>query len=215
MLPAERVLSNFSQAATDADVAIIEGVMGLYDGAGYDEEIGSTAEVAKLLRAPVVLVLDAAKMARSAAAVACGFQHFDKALPLAGFIVNRVAGSGHGQGVASAITTATGLPVFGWLPRAEALSIPERHLGLIPTTEPGRWQEFIQAAGELVKRHLDIDNLLASARQAPPLSPTDVSGERGALAPWCSQKQGAYAPARQMDLALLWIPSSCCTRTAR
>jgi cobyrinic acid a,c-diamide synthase len=169
MLPPERVRSLFARAAHSADVAIIEGVMGLHDGADYDGEAGSTAEVAKLLTAPVVLVLDAAKMARSAAAVALGYQRLDDGVPLAGFIINRAGSDGHGRGVASAVTKASGLPVLGWLPRDDALGVPERHLGLIPTSEPGRWEEFIGAAADIVGRHLDIDRLLAIACQAPPL----------------------------------------------
>ncbi len=179
MMPPQRVRSLFTRAA--ADVSVIEGVMGLYDGAGYDDEAGSTAELAKLLAAPVVVVLDVSKMARSAAAVALGYQRFDRELPLAGFIVNRAAGVEHGRGVASAITTATGLPVLGWLPREEALHVPERHLGLVPTCEPGRWREFADAAGDSVARHLDIDRLLAIARQAPPLAAAEQLESRPAL----------------------------------
>src|SRR5262249_7204313 len=121
MLPPERVAALAGHAAREADLAVIEGVMGLYDGAGYEEETGSTAEVAKLLRAPVVLVLDAGKVARSAAAIALGYQRFDLELQLAGVVINRAAGEGHGAGVAAAIRQATGLPVLGWLPRAEEL----------------------------------------------------------------------------------------------
>jgi cobyrinic acid a,c-diamide synthase len=164
MVPPARVRSLFIRAAS-ADLALIEGVMGLYDGSDYDSESGSTAEVAKLLGAPVVLVLDAGKIARSAAAVALGYQRFDDTLPLAGIIVNGVAGEGHGRGVAAAVEKATGLPVLGWLPREEDLEIPERHLGLVPTAEPGRWQEFTRAAGAAVSRHLDLDRLLAITRQ--------------------------------------------------
>jgi cobyrinic acid a,c-diamide synthase len=174
MVPPERVGRAFVQAGRGADVAVIEGVMGLFDGASYDEESGSTAEVAKLLAAPVLLVLDAAKMARSAGAVALGFARFDGGLSLAGFVINRVAGEGHGRGVATAVSRATGLPDFGWLPRAESLGIPERHLGLIPVTEPGRWEEFVGTAGDLVNRYLDVDRLLEVARQAPALG---VGGE--------------------------------------
>src|ERR1700726_2370253 len=116
MLPPERVRALFARAAVSADLALIEGVMGVYDGAGYDDESGSTAEVAKLLGAPVVLVLDAGKLARSAGAVALGYQRFDADVLLAGFIINRVAGEGHGRGVATAVERATGLPVFGWVP---------------------------------------------------------------------------------------------------
>jgi cobyrinic acid a,c-diamide synthase len=173
MLPAERVRSSFARAAALVDIAVIEGVMGLYDGFGYEDESGSTAEVAKLLGAPVFLVLDAAKLARSAAAVAVGYRRFDERLPLAGFIVNRAAGEGHGRGVAAAVERAAGLPVLGWLPREEELAIPERHLGLVPTAEPGRWQEFTDAAGAAVDRHLDLDRLLALAGEAGPGADSD------------------------------------------
>ena len=93
-------------------------------------------------QAPVVVVLDASKMARSAGAVALGYQRFDDGVPLAGFIVNRVAGESHGRGVARPSRRRPGLPVLGWLPREEALHVPERHLGLIPTTEPGPLGRF-------------------------------------------------------------------------
>jgi cobyrinic acid a,c-diamide synthase len=188
MLPPERVLSSFTGAAASADFSLIEGVMGLYDGSDYDAESGSTAEVAKLLEAPVILVLDAGKLARSAAAVALGYQRFDKDVPLAGFIVNRVAGASHGHGVAAAVEQATGLPVLGWLPREAQLQVSERHLGLIPTAEPGRWQEFSRAAGEAVARHLDLDRLLAVGQAAglpgdgrPAACPT-ANGDRPVIA---------------------------------
>ena len=170
MLPPERVRSLFVRAAWDADVAVIEGVMGVFDGCAYADESGSTAEAAKLLQAPVVLVLDASKLARSAGAAALGYQRFDAGLPLAGFLVNRAAGEGHGRGVSRAVADATGLPVLGWLPREESLCVPERHLGFVPTTERGRWAEFVRAAGDAAERYLDVDRLLAIARQAPPLA---------------------------------------------
>jgi cobyrinic acid a,c-diamide synthase len=185
MLPPQRVRSFFNRAMATADFALIEGVMGLYDGAGYEDECGSTAEVAKLLDAPVVLVLEAWKLARSAAAMALGYQRFDEGLPLAGFIINRVAGANHGQGVATAVERATGLPVLGFLPREDKLQVPERYLGLVPTAEPGRWAEFTQAAGEMVMRHLDLEGLLTLARKGVPTtlsqpSPrsTTLGGER-------------------------------------
>jgi cobyrinic acid a,c-diamide synthase len=185
MVPPERVKSLFSSSVKTADIAMIEGVMGLYDGADYNGETGSTAEVAKLLAAPVILVLDAAKTARSAGAVALGFKRFDEAVPLAGVIVNRVATEKHGRGVAAAVESATGLPVLGWLPRETSLQIPERHLGLIPTAEPGRWSEFIHDAGDVVLKHLDIDGLLKLARQSPKLDEQELSGgiEEGGCLP--------------------------------
>jgi cobyrinic acid a,c-diamide synthase len=166
MMTTESVYSLFRHASGDADLALVEGVMGVYDGAGYDEESGSTAEVASLLRAPVVLVLDVSKMARSAAALALGYQHFDPNLPLAGFVLNRVGSDGHGKGVAAAIEKATGLPVFGWLRREEGLKVPERHLGLVPAAERAT---AASAAGEAVARQLDLERLLELAKIAPPL----------------------------------------------
>lgn len=167
MMSPEAVRSLFAHASRDADIALIEGVMGVYDGAGYDAEIGSTAEVAKILQAPVILVVDASKMARSAAALALGYQHFDPDLPLAGFVINRAGSDHHGAGVAGSIEKATGLPVFGWLPRDERLKLPERHLGLVPAAESPDGSAFVKAAGEAAMCYLDLDRVLAVARSAP------------------------------------------------
>lgn len=167
MIPPERLKSLFHHHAQEGEISVIEGVMGLFDGENYQNDSGSTAQIAKLTETPVVLIIDAAKAARSAAAVALGFQKFDPDLPLAGFIVNYVAGENHGEGVASAIEKATGLPVLGWLPRNPDLIIPERHLGLIPTAETGQWDGFIRAAAAHISRYLDLDALLGIARQAP------------------------------------------------
>lgn len=159
MVPPERVRALFAHAAREADIAIVEGVMGVYDGCGYEDEAGSTAQLAKLLDAPVILVLDAGSMARSAGAVALGYQRFDSDLSVAGFIINRVASEGHGQGVATAIRGATGLPILGWLPRCSELEMPERHLGLVPTPELSRCGSLVEAAADHVVRHLYEDNL--------------------------------------------------------
>ena len=151
-------------AAREADVAIVEGVMGLYDGASYDEEVGSSAHIAKLLGAPVVLVLDVGKAARSAGALALGFQHFDPSLPLAGFITNRCGSPHHADGVRRPIERATGLPVFGWLPKEQELSLPSRHLGLVPLHEDPTLRAAIEKAADLVEQHLDLDQLLQVAQ---------------------------------------------------
>ena len=169
LVPPAQVRSMFDRATQDCDLAMIEGVMGLFDGFGYDDEQGSTAELAKLLRSPVVLVVDAAKLARSAGALAAGYASFDRELSIAGFIVNRAGSPRHGQGITRAIEQATGKPVFGWLPRDTRLMVPERQLGLVPTVEPGAWQSFLASAGDLVEQHLDVERLLETARQAPPL----------------------------------------------
>ncbi len=170
MVPPERVQALFAHIAAKTDIAVIEGVMGVFDGFSYEGEQGSTAQVAKIIDSPVILMLDASKMARSAGALALGYQQFDPHLPLAGFIVNKVGSDRHGRGVATAIEQSTGLPVLGWLTRDSELEIPERHLGLVPTAEPGRWQNFIQTAADRVEATLDIDRLLTIARQAGPLT---------------------------------------------
>jgi cobyrinic acid a,c-diamide synthase len=122
----------FARTAADADIAVLEGVMGLHDGIGYESDRGSTAEIAKLLSTPVLLVIDAAGAARSVSAMALGYRDLDPAVRLAGVLVNRIAGEAHATGVATAIRTATGLPVLGTLPRDSAIAIDERHLGLVP-----------------------------------------------------------------------------------
>lgn len=97
MVPLDWVCALFAHAVREADIAISEGMMVLYDGFGYEDEVGSATQVAKPLRVPAILVLDASRMARSAAALALGYQQFDSALPLAGFIVNRAGCESHGQ----------------------------------------------------------------------------------------------------------------------
>jgi cobyrinic acid a,c-diamide synthase len=170
MLSPDAVRASFARGSRGADLAVVEGVMGLFDGFSYADETGSTAHLAKLLAAPVVLALNIRSLARSAAAMAQGYAGFDPALPLAGFILNHAGSASHGEGVARCITAATGLPCFGWLPRDERLHIPERHLGLVPTAEQGRWEAFIAAAAEHVTEYLDVDALLAAAT-SPPFPP--------------------------------------------
>lgn len=169
MLPHPVVRSLFRRATTGvhvADVAVAEGVMGLFDGRSGTDAAGSTAEMATLLRAPVVLVLDAWAMARTAGAVVHGLHTFDPALPLAGVVVNRVAGERHYAMCAAAITARTGLPVLGWLPKDPRIAVPERHLGLMLAGErPMDLDHLAARAAET----LDVDGLLAIARAAPAL----------------------------------------------
>jgi cobyrinic acid a,c-diamide synthase len=180
MISPERIPSMVALAGQGADLAVIEGVMGLYDGSAYDRETGSTAHLSKLLAAPTLLVVDASSMARSAGALALGYMRFDPDLPLAGFIVNRVGSGGHGKGVTLAIEQATGLPVLGCIPRQAELKIPERYLGLIPTVEPGAWRSFIAAAIGIVSRHVDVDRLVRIVYQSPPMPGTPLALEPSA-----------------------------------
>lgn len=168
MMPAQRVRELFHHAAHDSDFAILEGVMGVFDGLGYDGPEGSSAEVAKLLDVPVVLVIDASKAARSVAALALGYQQFDPALRLAGFVLNRLGSDGHGQGVSRAVQDTTGLPVLGWLRSDETLNIPDRHLGLVPTEESGFGAKFHEHSAALFANAVDMDQLVTLAERKSP-----------------------------------------------
>jgi cobyrinic acid a,c-diamide synthase len=134
--------------------------MGLFDGFSYEDEQGSSAQIAKLLNSPVLLILDVSKMARSAGAIAYGYTNFDSKLPLAGFILNRCGSAGHYQGVKRAVESATGRPVLGWLPKDANLHIPERHLGLVPTAERGELTEFITRAASVIEQYFDLEAIL-------------------------------------------------------
>jgi cobyrinic acid a,c-diamide synthase len=135
MLDAETNREIFCRASAGCDVAVVEGMMGLFDGVTGSSEEGSTAEIAKLLDLPVVLVVDAANSARSIAAVIRGFEIFDPDLRFAGIVLNRVAGDAHFRMLDSAIRQASAVPVLGWLPVERDAAIPERHLGLHTAAE--------------------------------------------------------------------------------
>ncbi|MDO8672794.1 MAG: cobyrinate a,c-diamide synthase [Dehalococcoidia bacterium] len=166
MLSSPTLLELFARSSEKADIAVIEGVMGLFDGrTGRDEE-GSTGHLAKTLDAPVILVLDVAKTARSAGAMALGYQQFDPALRLAGFILNRVGSESHLQIVKEAVESATGLPVVGYLPRKSDMALPERHLGLVPAAEGGSLDGFFDRLADQVEHTIDLSALLAIARAA-------------------------------------------------
>ena len=173
MLPEERVRQLFAHATRDADLALIEGVMGLFDGFSGDDDTGSTAHVARILDAPVLLVLDVSAMARSAAAIVRGMRDFDPRVRVAGVILNRVGGENHARMVKDAIESEIGVPVVGYLARDDALNLPERHLGLIPTLEPGRWRTWLDAARAKIAATVDLDQVLELARHAPQLPITD------------------------------------------
>jgi cobyrinic acid a,c-diamide synthase len=167
MVPPARVLSLFLKAIQDVDTAVIEGVMGVFDGYSYDSEDGSSAQIAKLVDAPVVLVLDVGKVARSSGAVANGYANFDKSLNIAGYILNRCGSKNHYEGTKLAVEQSTGRPVLGWLPKNIDLHIPERHLGLVPTNERGELTTLIDHAADAVEQYFDLDQMLAISQAGP------------------------------------------------
>jgi cobyrinic acid a,c-diamide synthase len=169
MSGAELIAPLARHGATNADVAVVEGVMGLFDGASGRGELASTAHVAKLLDAPVVLVVDASAMARSAAAIVHGYRTYDPDVRVAGVLLNRVGSDHHEQLLREAIEPL-GVPVLGALRRDERIATPERHLGLVPAGErEPRAREALAALAAAVERHMDLDALLAHARSAPAL----------------------------------------------
>ncbi len=164
-----------------ADVAVVEGVMGLHDGAVGRGDLASTAHVARLLDAPVVLVLDATAQGRSAAATVLGMASFDPRVRVAGVVLNRIGSPRHEAHVRDALGEI-GVPVLGVLPRSAHVETPSRHLGLVPVAERSvRAVATVTALGALVEQHLDVEALLAVARSAPPLvaRPWDPVAEAG------------------------------------
>ena len=170
LVPPERVYDTFWRRAPGADVAIIEGVMGLFDGSSPTSRVGSTAEVATLLQAPIVLVIDAAGMAASVGALLRGFRTYDPAVPIAGVILNRLGGEGHYRYLLPAIEQEA-VACLGYLPKALDVEIPERHLGLLPASEEDRVTPLLNRLTGLISRYVDLDGVLSLAQTAPPLAP--------------------------------------------
>jgi cobyrinic acid a,c-diamide synthase len=166
----ELIAPLFAHGAAGCDLAVVEGVMGLYDGAAGQGELASTAQVAKLLRAPVVLVVDASSQSRSVAALVHGFASWDPEVRIGGVILNKVGSQRHEELLRGALEES-GVPVMGVLGRASQVGTPSRHLGLVPVAERrAEAVESVRALGELVRRGCDLDALLALARSAPPLT---------------------------------------------
>lgn len=175
MTSPEYVRNTFEKASAGHDISIIEGVMGLYDGKDPLSNTGSTAEIALVTQTPVILVVDVRSMARSAAAIVLGFQQLEPELNIAGVIVNCCGSTGHYIIVKKAIEQMCGIPVVGWLKRDEEMSIPERHLGLVPAIERGELEPLFQRAADVLLEGTDLDLLLELAASAPPLKREQVS----------------------------------------
>lgn len=174
MLSHDTMREIFLRGSRGAELSIVEGVMGLYDGKDPLSNLGSTAEISVLLDSPVILVVNVQSMARSAAAVVLGYQKLDPRVNIAGVIVNKCGSQGHYQIVKAAIEQECGIPVVGWLGRDEELSIPERHLGLIPAVERGELQPLFDRAGDLVEKGVDLDLILSLANKASELDWPEV-----------------------------------------
>ncbi|WP_437002652.1 cobyrinate a,c-diamide synthase [Streptomyces sp. enrichment culture] len=178
----------FLHGARGCDIAVVEGVMGLYDGAAGEGELASTAQVAKLLRAPVVLVVDASSQSRSVAALVHGFVSWDPEVRIGGVILNKVASDRHEVLLREAVDSV-GVPVLGVLRRAAPVETPSRHLGLVPVAERGSDAvDAVAAMGAQVAAGCDLEALVRLARAAGPLP--------GGSAPWTPGPLPTHHPTR-------------------
>ncbi len=166
LLPHATVLELYNKASARRQISVIEGVMGVFDGHSSLTEEGSTAQLAKLLGAPVILIADAAQVARSVAAEVLGYQQFDPDLNVAGVILNGVGSPAHLDFCKPQIEATTGLPVLGYLPRRDAFVQPERHLGLIPTVEGTVANQWYEAITAQVEETMDVGRIYELAEQA-------------------------------------------------
>ncbi len=192
----ELIAPLFRHGSAEAEIAVIEGVMGLFDGVSGQGELASTAHVAKLLEAPVLLVVDASAMGRSAAAIVHGYRSFDPNLELAGVVLNRLGSDQHEQLLREAIEPL-GVPVLGALRRDSGVVTPERHLGLVPVDErEPQARATLEELAALVAESVDIDAVIALARGARPVAGLSWSPETA-------------EPGRETRVALAAGPAFC------
>ncbi|WP_418789919.1 cobyrinate a,c-diamide synthase [Phosphitispora sp. TUW77] len=173
ILDNETVKKVFVKSASKADIAVIEGVMGVFDGSSGTVDQGSSAHMAKLIDCPVILIVDTSSMARSAAALVSGFLNFDPDLKIAGVILNKIGSERHLKLVTEAIETYCNIPVVGYVKKNAALELPSRHLGLVPTVEGGELPRMVNSLAGEISKGIDINKLTNLAMAAPEL-PDDI-----------------------------------------
>lgn len=171
LVPEERLASTFASLSEGADISIIEGVMGLYDGGS--KGVSSTAEIAKLLKAPVVLIINCQSIGTSAAAIALGYKMYDPEVQFAGVILNKLGSDKHEAMIRDAMEEL-GIPVLGALHRDQQLKTPERHLGLTPVTEI-ETKDLIRHMEEDAEKAISLEAVLCAARSAPDLQISEES----------------------------------------
>ena len=178
MLPKEEIQYLFAKSAEKADINIIEGVMGLYDGLGASSDFCSSASMAKILDCPVILIIDGKAMAASAAALVLGYKNLDPDVKIAGVIANNVSTSSHFNIIKNAVETYTGIPVLAHIPKDENFSLSSRHLGLTPSVETEGLDEKLDYIAGILEKQIDLDNLLeianASAVMGVDAKPSDL-----------------------------------------
>ena len=168
LMEGDQIMAVVARHAAQADALLIEGNRGLYDGLD-PQGTYSTAELAKFLSTPVVLVVDCTMRTRTTAALVLGCQHFDPEVPIRGVVLNQIARPRHEDIIRSAIERYCGIPVLGAIPRLKCAVFPERHMGLVPPQEHAAAMRAVATARDLAKKYLDLDGLWQVASQAPPL----------------------------------------------
>ncbi len=163
------IVEVFQRNGKNADIAVIEGVMGLYDSHDAMDEKGSTAEVAKILKAPVIIIANVERISRTAAAFVLGYKLFDKAVDIKGVILNRVGSEKHAQKARLAVEKLACMEVVGVMPRSESARIPERHLGLVPAYEMKAVEKLFDFLAEFIETYVDVDRILEIANAASEL----------------------------------------------
>jgi cobyrinic acid a,c-diamide synthase len=191
----------FNRSLNDAQAGIVEGVMGLFDGASGSDESGSTAEMAKWLKLPVILVIDAEALARSAAAIVHGFESFDKDVNVAGVIANRVYGPGHYAYIRDSISSKCRAELLGWLPPEDSISIPSRHLGLFTASEVLN-DEKLNIMAKWIEEGINIDRLLELSSIEHEFTPYPGRSDKEPV-PIGVAKDNAFAFYYQENLRLL------------
>ena len=161
MLPEDTLKYLFYSHASQADINVIEGVMGLFDGYDNNPNFCSSASLARKLNCPIILVVDGKSVSTSIAATVMGFQQFNPDLSIVRILINRVNSERHYQLLKSAIETYCQVAVLGYLPKQENLTLPERHLGLIPSEETGNFQHYLNQLSDFVEQHIDLDAIVA------------------------------------------------------
>ena len=203
MMGEDNLLRTFESASEGADIAVIEGVMGLFDGIDAGE-ISSTAHVAKILDAPVILVVDVKGMSRSAAALIKGYTEFDPDVKFAGVILTKGGSEKHRAGVCGALN----IPVFGWIPKSELMSVESRHLGLFMAGEDSKLSE----TASFIEEHCDLDAITAAANIAGDLPKTTFPNKtfpKKAFAGADAAETGAASDADAVKIAVAMDDAFC------
>jgi len=183
----------YARGCAGADLAVVEGVMGLFDGADGDSDAGSTVEIARWLNGRILLVVDARSQARSAAALIKGFVEFDPRINFAGILFNRVGSDRHEQLLRQAVASVPGLPpVLGCLPRDAEVKLPERHLGLVTAEDAGTDATFFERLADWVEKYVDVEALLSH----PPLTKGGGGGIISHPRPLSQEERGVLAGAK-------------------